>query len=86
MERFRFMAQLNEHPPLPKMKVCTPDQQFIRQRISDNWQPNGFDRYRYQKGLLDAMNRLGSPCDLYGCNPDRYKSVGSLEEDFPIKK
>lgn len=79
------MAQLNEHPPLKKMKVCTPDKQYARQRISNEWRCNGLERYPYMKGLQDEMDILGGTCDLQGASPRRFQVIGSLEEDFPIK-
>lgn len=57
---------------LPKLPTCTIAQQYLRQRISDTWEPAGFDRYQYQRALLAEMSVLGGPDDHYGANPDRY--------------
>lgn len=50
-----------------------PETSFARQQqrrlISPNWQPRGFERYGYQKALLDSMDTLSGA----GANPDRYK-------------
>lgn len=58
--------------PLLKLPVCSIVEQYHRQRISDDWEPAGFERYQYQRALLQEMSVLGGPDDQYGGNPDRY--------------
>lgn len=73
----------NTLPALPETSYAT---QVQRQRISPHWQPKGFERYQYQKALLDQMSTLGGDFgDQGGANPDRYQPIGPLEEDFPIR-
>jgi len=54
------------------LPVTSYAQQYRRQRVSDTWEPAGFDRYQYQQALLRSMNVLGGPGGAQGVNPDRY--------------
>lgn len=63
----------------------TPQEQYTRQRISDTWQPNGFDRYAAMQVLLKEMHVLGGPTDEFGPAPRRFDPIGPLEDDFPIR-
>lgn len=43
-----------------KLGVTSLAEQHKRQRIRDDWEPKGFERYQYQRGLLHSMNVLGT--------------------------
>ena len=58
--------------------------QYIRQRLAENWQPRGFNRFPNTKALLDEMPVLGGPFDLHGAgtNPQRYQPVPPCMENL----
>lgn len=70
---------------LPDLPVTGVHEQYRRQRISDDWEPNGFQRFAYNQRLLRAMPVLGGPDDNFGANPDRYTPVSpTMEVEWPI--
>ena len=64
-----------------KLAATSLAEQYRHQRISDNWEPRGFERWQYQRALLHNMNLLG------GINGDqelpglqRYEPVSTCNE------
>ena len=77
----------NNSRVLPKLHTTSVHEQYRRQHIGDNWEPNGFGRYPYNQALLRAMPVLGGPDDNFGGNPDRYKPISpKMEVEFPVKR
>ncbi len=54
--------------------------QYARQRISNDWEPNGFKRYQYQRALLREMSVLGGPDDKEMASPERYRPASACQE------
>lgn len=54
-------------------------EQIKRQRVSPDWQPRGFERYQYQKALLDAMPVLDVVDGLL-VDATRYREAQSCME------
>ena len=71
------MEALNDSSQALHLSETSYAAQYQRQRLSEGWQPRGFERYPYQKALLDGMPVLGGPHDLLGAgtNPKRYQPV-----------
>ena len=64
------------------MKATSYAEQYSRQRISDTWEPSGFQRYGYQRALLHEMPELGGPTDQLGGNPERYRPTSSCQDSL----
>lgn len=62
------------------MKTTGIGTQYTRQRISTSWLPRGFERWAYQKALLEEMNMLGGPDDHFGRSPEDYRPVTGCSE------
>lgn len=74
------------HPNLPQLPSTTLAEQNQRRYIAEDWQPLGFDRFPYQKALLDGMPVLGGLHDQGMGNPDRYTPVSDqFDVDFPVR-
>jgi hypothetical protein len=52
--------------------------------ISNDWEPNGYWRYPVMRAEQDQMSVLGGIGDNGGTDPDRFRTVGPLEADFPV--
>jgi hypothetical protein len=62
------------------LKTTGLAEQYRRQRISNDWEPKGFERYQYQRALLRSMSVLGGPDDLEGASPERYRPTSPCQE------
>ena|SRR6266566_435587 len=51
-----------------------------RQLLSRDWQPRGFERYRYQQALLHGMNVLGGIDDGYMPGEERYEPIAPCND------
>jgi len=58
------------------MPTTSYQEQLRRQRISEEWRPQGFERYEETAKCLDAMSTLDTTRGV-GVNPDRYRGVSS---------
>lgn len=74
------MELLNDSFHLHKMGQTPYHAQYRRQRISADWQPRGYERYRYQKALQDQMPVLGGASDGLLSSPERYTPVSECNE------
>lgn len=54
--------------------------QFTRQRLSNDWEPRGFKRYQYMRGLLHEMSVLGGPDDKEMASPERYRPASKCQD------
>lgn len=69
-----------------KLKVTSYDEQCQRRFISNSWEPNGYYRYPCMRTTQESMAILGGIGDNGGTDPDRFRPVGPLEADFPVKQ
>lgn len=69
-----------------KLKATSYDEQCQRRFISDNWEPNGFDRYPHMRKMKESMSVFGGIGDNGGTDPDRFRAIDSNAEDFPVKQ
>lgn len=78
--------QPQTHPNLPTLPSTTLAEQNQRRYIGKDWQPIGFDRFPYQKALVDSMPVLGGLHEQGMGNPDRYEPVSEKQGvDFPVR-
>ena len=66
-----------------KLAATSLAEQHRRQRIRDGWEPRGFERYQYQRGLLHSMNTLGTIADdEQMVDPRRYEPISGCVESL----
>lgn len=67
-----------------RLKVTSYQEQARLRMISNDWEPNGYWRYPVMRAEQDQMSVLGGIGDNGGTDPDRFRTVGPLEADFPV--
>lgn len=64
------------------MRVTSYADQLKRQRISDDWEPCGFERYVYQRALTRSMPLVGGIREAELAEERRYKPATSCQEEL----
>jgi hypothetical protein len=64
------------------MKETSLDEQNKRRYISADWEPNGFERYVYQRALTRAMPVVGGIGDGGYVEQRRYTPATSCQESL----
>jgi hypothetical protein len=71
---------MNQDNGVKSLPTASYAEQYRRQRISDDWEPKGFERYKYQRALLHEMPVLGGASDGLLAAPERYREATSCQD------